>query len=285
MAIGADDVFVFMDAYKQSAHVLPRGAFGGDDEAWLRKRMSWTYRRAATAMLITSFTTMAAFIATAISPLAQVRSFGAFAALVILTDYILVITWFPACVVLYHRHIERRRCCCGACCPCLCSKRELEDSPPRKRCIERFLGGPFCEFVISWRRAIIGVSLVFMIPMLVLMLQLAVATKPVQDLPADHKFQRIFDIMQYEFPSSSDDRNSQVHLFWGLTGVDRSGVNLLKNISNRGDVTWDDSFVFDQEAQLPQICLRIRPLCRRTAHRRCGHGATRRVRPDADERQ
>lgn len=51
-------------------------------------RFSWVYRRAASAMLITSFTTMVAFIATAVSPLPSVQSFGIYSAFVILADFI-----------------------------------------------------------------------------------------------------------------------------------------------------------------------------------------------------
>merc|ERR1719281_2244478 len=87
LAIGADDIFVLMDAYKQSLYYK---------EAYVdfRTRMTWAYRRASGAMFVTSFTTMAAFVATGASPLLNVQSFGIYAACVILIDYLLVITWF-----------------------------------------------------------------------------------------------------------------------------------------------------------------------------------------------
>ena len=50
--------------------------------------MAWTYRRAAGAMLVTSLTTCAAFVATSFSPLAEVKSFGLFCAFVIAVDYV-----------------------------------------------------------------------------------------------------------------------------------------------------------------------------------------------------
>merc|ERR1719159_20503 len=105
LAIGADDIFVLMDAYKQSLYYAPVCRD-------LRTRMTWVYRRATTAMFVTSFTTMAAFVATATSPLVDVQSFGIFAAFAILVDFALVITWFPACLVWYHNHLESRSCCC-----------------------------------------------------------------------------------------------------------------------------------------------------------------------------
>ena len=50
----------FMDAFKQSMYVGPKVLES------LETRMTWTYNRAASAMLITSFTTMSAFVATAV---------------------------------------------------------------------------------------------------------------------------------------------------------------------------------------------------------------------------
>lgn len=99
-----------MDAFKQSLYQ------GSDVLQSFESRMLWTYRRAAGAMAITSFTTMCAFAATALSPLAEVQSFGIFAALLILADYILVITFMPAVVTYWHNHLESRPALCCACC-------------------------------------------------------------------------------------------------------------------------------------------------------------------------
>merc|ERR1711988_677467 len=106
LAVGADDIFVLMDAYQQS---LYHGPVCKD----LRTRMTWVYRRATSAMFVTSFTTMAAFVASATSPLVDVQSFGIFAAFAILVDFVLVITWFPACLVWYHNNLESRSYCCS----------------------------------------------------------------------------------------------------------------------------------------------------------------------------
>jgi predicted RND superfamily exporter protein len=74
----------------------------------LETRLSWVYRRAGTAMAITSCTTCFAFLCTVTSPIADVASFGIFAALVILMDYALVMTLFCTSVVLFHNHFEVR---------------------------------------------------------------------------------------------------------------------------------------------------------------------------------
>ena len=60
LGVAADDVFVFTDAWRQSS----REPLIKDD---LVKRMNYSWRRAAKAMLVTSSTTGFAFLASALS--------------------------------------------------------------------------------------------------------------------------------------------------------------------------------------------------------------------------
>jgi predicted RND superfamily exporter protein len=107
MAIGADDIFVFMDAYKRSA------SKGPEVLSSLETRMSWVYRRSGSAMFLTTTTTCCAFLCTLISPIAGTRSFGIFAAFVILFDYLLVMTLFCTSVIIYHNRLENKPYCCN----------------------------------------------------------------------------------------------------------------------------------------------------------------------------
>jgi hypothetical protein len=65
-------------------------------------------------MLITSATTFGAFVATAVSPLGEVATFGLFTALLVMANYIFVISYFPVAVLCYHRKYEHTAgfCCC-----------------------------------------------------------------------------------------------------------------------------------------------------------------------------
>jgi hypothetical protein len=67
--IGADDIFVFVDAWRQSAVLLPHSTP-------LANRISWTHKRAAGAMFITSCTTAGAFLSNAVSEVIPVCLFG-----------------------------------------------------------------------------------------------------------------------------------------------------------------------------------------------------------------
>lgn len=72
--------------------------------------MAVTFRRASKAMLATSSTTAAAFLATGLSTIMPISSFGIFAGILIPMNYILVITFFPAILIVQERYFKK--CCC-----------------------------------------------------------------------------------------------------------------------------------------------------------------------------
>ena len=106
LGIGADDIFVFNDAWHQAPVLHP------SLENDMVRRMAWTYRRAASAMLVTTSTTCAAFLATALSRIMPISAFGFWAAILIATNYVLVITYFPAIKVIRHEYMRDKRCWC-----------------------------------------------------------------------------------------------------------------------------------------------------------------------------
>eukprot|EP00494_Astrolonche_serrata_P034128 UN34397 len=111
IGIGADDMFVMNDAWGQSRHIV------GDDPY---KRMGYTFRRGAKAMLITSLTTSIAFFATSASPLVPIRAFGIFAGTVIAVNYIYFIVFFPCLIIIQERYPKLDCCQCCTCCPTCC---------------------------------------------------------------------------------------------------------------------------------------------------------------------
>ena len=66
-AIGADDIFVFMDAYVQSQY---KGPVVNRD---METRFSWVYRKSGLAMMITSLTTCTAFLTCFATPLPETQ--------------------------------------------------------------------------------------------------------------------------------------------------------------------------------------------------------------------
>ena len=100
LGIAADDCFVFNDAWIQSELMV-------EDPDDLNKRMSYTFRRATTAMAITSATTFIAFLATYFSPIMPISSFGVWAGTAVMVNYLLVITYFPAMVAFHHQNVKK----------------------------------------------------------------------------------------------------------------------------------------------------------------------------------
>lgn len=104
LGIGADDVFVYCDTFKQSL-------FEEEHSSSLRHRIIFTTHRSSKAIFVTSFTTMAAFLATATSKLMPVASFGIFAAVTILFLYLENIFIMPPLLVIHSRYLEHLPVC------------------------------------------------------------------------------------------------------------------------------------------------------------------------------
>ena len=278
LAIGADDIFVFMDAYKQALQI-PEAVVS------LEARMAWTYSRAASAMLITSFTTMAAFVSSAFSPLAQIRSFGVYCAFVIFFDFCLVITWFPSMVVFYHNYYEDSFWCD----PCPMGSKEVAGEKGRqsstekareklsagktvpRRKLEVMVGDSLGMFVIKKKALLVAACLALSIPAIYLTSTVEPSSKTEEFLPSDHPFQRVFTIIGDSFGTSAEDGVSYVSVVWGFgdgredsssNWVDRSGVKLLWDSQNLGKVIPDPNFEFDGDCQkhIFDVCEEARTL-------------------------
>ena len=116
LGIGADDLFIFLDVWKNTAF---------NSYPSLAHRLSDAYKRSSISMLITSVTTVIAFFASAFSPLLPAQSFGIFAGLLVIVNYISVIVFFPTVVIMHHVYFAQFKWPCFACCPF--GKRQSED--------------------------------------------------------------------------------------------------------------------------------------------------------------
>jgi len=283
LAVGADDVFVFMDAWKQSFYL------GAEVNSSLKMRMSYTYRRAGLAMLITSFTTAFAFyFAAIVSPIPTLQATCIFAGFVILIDYVLVMTWFTGFVVVYHNHLEMRpglicSCCRPQGCEIMCDcsgkldttttkaqKGEAETTalPPLRKFFNDTFPFNTCIKPKGARFAILAVFAVALVPLLIGVFRTEPSTTTIQFLPDWHPFQRFLNIGQ-EFGASQDDEVETMQVVWGLEaeGLDTSGSNMLfvkdaKNLSESdyGTVLYESTFAFDEAAQLhvQSACAKLR---------------------------
>ncbi|XP_029448979.1 protein dispatched homolog 1 isoform X4 [Rhinatrema bivittatum] len=97
VGIGADDAFVLCDVWNYTKFDKPH--------AETSETISITLQHAALSMFVTSFTTAAAFYANYVSNITAIRCFGVYAGTAILVNYVLMVTWLPAVVVLHERYL------------------------------------------------------------------------------------------------------------------------------------------------------------------------------------
>lgn len=110
IGIGADDIFVFLEATDRAIRNAPYASITTITERVLRD--------AGAATLVTSVTTAGAFLACATSPITSIKCFGLFCALVVSCDWLLMVTGVPAAVALYRQYIAHcSRAFCGGRCP------------------------------------------------------------------------------------------------------------------------------------------------------------------------
>jgi len=69
--------------------------------------MAYTFRRSAKALLATSSTTTFAFMANGFSSLMPVSAFGWFAFVVIPVNYVLMVIYYPAYLVIYEIYAKK----------------------------------------------------------------------------------------------------------------------------------------------------------------------------------
>lgn len=109
LGIAADNIFVLIDAWRQSAYIKE---FKGS----IHMRMSYSWKRAVRAIAVTSSTTSVAFLANAFSPLMPIRSFGIYAAIIIPVNYALMVFLFPSAIIYYEQKFAHYNV--GICCWC-----------------------------------------------------------------------------------------------------------------------------------------------------------------------
>lgn len=94
VAVGADDVFIFYDAWKQAEK--------DDEYVPLQNRVGRAFSHAAASIAVTSLTTSASFFANYITNIVCIKCFALFAGLAILTNFVYMVTWTPSIIIGIH---------------------------------------------------------------------------------------------------------------------------------------------------------------------------------------
>lgn len=295
LGIGADDVFILVDAWKQSEKEFPMpslpprsacGALSGEEFRWLHKRLVWSYTRASWAMLVTSFTTSAAFMMNMLSSIPPIQVFGFFTAFMVLTNYFMVISYYPALIMYYEKWVKGRVCgawhpCCDLaaikgpcqsdkCCAC-CDPIAAQDGASAAeiaathdaavdgnitniadyRYLERKLYTDFAPWVTRRRWPIIGVAVVWFIVTIIYASKLEPSKTPTQWVPDEDPVQQTLFFENNDFAKSG--LVGQLNVLNGVGKIDREGKNYF-DADDIGEATWT-SFELTQspQAQLDYI--------------------------------
>ncbi|XP_021340144.1 protein dispatched homolog 1-like [Mizuhopecten yessoensis] len=257
LGIGADDVFVYFDTWRATSH---------DQMESLEQRLSKCYRRASKSMLITSLTTMVAFISNAFSPVLGISSFGLFSATLVFINYLSVITFFPSVVLIYHLYFEQWTWPC--CRPCTQRSHTVpsrtmtdvsENQTERKNIVVRFFYGYYFRFVthqiIRW--VIIAAFLALIGVFIVFMKDLKPDEESTKIFKEDHNYQMANDRQKNAFRPSGRDPIIRVYMVWGLRLQDRSACHKTDGEKCTGKTVWDEAFDLNPspaQVQLQTLC-------------------------------
>mmetsp|Transcript_23905 Transcript_23905/g.49813 ORF Transcript_23905/g.49813 Transcript_23905/m.49813 type:complete len:1062 (-) Transcript_23905:27-3212(-) len=148
VGIGADDIFVFMDSWKQSLVTL-------GEEATLEDRLGLVLYRACGSMFITSLTTASAFAANAFSLITSLKCFGVYCAIVVIVDFFLMLSYVPALVIIYERTLKKHAACCQ-CCKC-CTYCAIPKDPSKLRPTETWFRDTFSPMVLKLKFPLLAV--------------------------------------------------------------------------------------------------------------------------------
>ncbi|CAG9855076.1 unnamed protein product [Phyllotreta striolata] len=94
IGIGSDDAFIFCKSWEMQKQ---------DHEAGLEQIMNNTFHHAFMSLFVTTLTTAVAFLGSCISAVTALACFSIFAGMAVITNYFLMITIFPACLVIWER--------------------------------------------------------------------------------------------------------------------------------------------------------------------------------------
>lgn len=98
IGVGADDCFVYVDIWKATKKE------SSEAQHQLVSILCDTLKHASTTMFVTSLTTSSALFAGIVSTITALRCFAVFAGSAILVNFVLMLTWIPASVMIHEKY-------------------------------------------------------------------------------------------------------------------------------------------------------------------------------------
>mmetsp|Transcript_66997 Transcript_66997/g.122198 ORF Transcript_66997/g.122198 Transcript_66997/m.122198 type:complete len:1175 (+) Transcript_66997:60-3584(+) len=274
LGIGADDIFVLVDSFKHLSdeHGPPAGEVYTAKE--FKKIMKAAYIRSFQAIFNTSFTTAVAFLSCSISKIMPMRTCGWYAAICIVMNYVYVITFTPATVMIWCYRFQGKRCCCPA--PRmkklpLATDQEAAPVPKAARVAPkvgyvdkalRRLYIPAMGYTVGpGIRPVALTVLILMIGTAVQGVYFASQLTPPKDPPVwypdNHMRNNFAEFMVANYMTADHDRYAPFTLYWGITDMDMDGMDVYDPDNFKGKLVWDSSFdlsTAEAQAHLLETC-------------------------------
>jgi len=234
LGIGADDIFVLWDAFQQAAVFFKDRP--NDSEV---NRFAWALRRARFAMCVTSATTFCGLAAAGVSQIPSISAFGIFGAFVVLFDFLMVISFFAAAVLIHSRYFAHWRgprtalsALSGRCRRrpiAVADVKEPSQCEDGLRPLEAFFKKRWSPFVSKHRWAIlVAWAIIFVISVAVTLALLRPAKEAPQLFRTDYPQQMMHFQAGKGFIGASSQAKVPVRLVIGINTndpIDRSGTN------------------------------------------------------------
>ena len=245
LGIGADDVFVFTDAWKQNKKLKNKS---------LVEKLEMTLGRTILAVFNTSFTTTVAFLATATSPAMPISTFGIYAALTIISNYIFVILFTPSVIIINDQYFSK---CCNK------EVQDVNETSVDNVILEENdedidvseLGFVYKLFKNYSSCMNFSISKIKIFPLFLVitllgygifnLIQASQLSPPVEQekwFHEDHMFTGFVDSMTNDFKTNDINQYSEITVTWGIDRIDRSEYNLYRPNDYRGKVIFDNNF-------------------------------------------
>eukprot|EP00928_Gymnodinium_smaydae_P041440 TRINITY_DN28044_c0_g1_i1.p1 TRINITY_DN28044_c0_g1~~TRINITY_DN28044_c0_g1_i1.p1 ORF type:complete len:987 (-),score=171.49 TRINITY_DN28044_c0_g1_i1:6-2945(-) len=261
LGIGADSLFVTLDAFKQSNLV---GVTSDDmnEEEKISARLAYTLKRACHAILTTSCTTAAAFFSNVFSQTTPTAGFGYFAGTMIIMNFAYSVGIYPAAICVHHYYMKER--CSSIKCPVKYVIKDSAASVPesqefdikRYSAQERFYYNTVASLVQRFRiplllfsTALLGVGIGFAS-------QLKGSSESPSFMPEDDPLQVTLNRMQCSnnadhcyMGAGSEAVSTTISMVWGIQNEpDRTGFSRFDDFTEVcensvcGTHKWDTTF-------------------------------------------
>lgn len=135
IGLGSDDAFIFCKIWHKQKL---------ESNESLIMIMSKTLRHANASIFLSTLTTLVAFFSSYVNSVMAIRCFSIFASTAVLINFILMILWFPACVVLWEKSNRRKEAV----------KKAMRLEAHKYYCSKTFLS--ICNFWFSYKRTFLN---------------------------------------------------------------------------------------------------------------------------------